>query len=144
MASGFKTGGRRKGSRNRKTVLLEEKGREALANALGPHAVDVDAHSLLMAIYKNEAHPIELRLEAAKAAIRFEKPALGSIDQSVKLETKPASEMSDDELAAIAAGGSGAVDARPVSRHSGCKGRQQNQGGANEINRQPRFCCPAF
>jgi hypothetical protein len=69
MASGFKTGGRRKGSRNRKTVLLEEKGRKALAEALGPHAIDVDAHSLLTAIYKNEA-----------AAIRFEKPALAALD----------------------------------------------------------------
>jgi hypothetical protein len=69
------------------------------------NAFEGDAHSLLIAVYKDRSHPIELRLEAAKAAIRFEKPALGSIEQSVKLATKPASEMSDDELASIAAGG---------------------------------------
>jgi hypothetical protein len=61
-------------------------GREVLAKALGPDATDVDAHTLLMAIYKNEAHPIELRLEAAKAAIRFEKPALAAIDAHGTIE----------------------------------------------------------
>jgi hypothetical protein len=86
MARGFKTGGRKKGSRNKKTVLLEEKGREALAKALGPHAFDGDAHSLLIAIYKDEPHPIELRLEAAKAAIRFEKPALAALDAKGTIE----------------------------------------------------------
>jgi hypothetical protein len=29
----------------------------------------------------------------------------------------------------------------PNLGHSRCKGRRQNQGGANEINRQRRFCC---
>jgi hypothetical protein len=75
-----KIGGRKKGTKNRKTVLLEEKGREALAEVLGPDAFDGDAHSLLIAIYKDRSHPIDLRLEAAKAAIRFEKPALAAVD----------------------------------------------------------------
>jgi len=86
MARGFKTGGRKKGSRNRKTVLLKESGREALAKALGPDAFDGDAHSLLIAIYKDQSYPIELRLEAAKAAIRFEKPALAALDAKGTIE----------------------------------------------------------
>jgi DNA-binding PadR family transcriptional regulator len=86
MASGFKTGGRKKGGRNRKTVLLEEKGREALAKVLGANAFEGDAHSLLIAVYKDESRPIELRLEAAKAAIRFEKPALAAVDTHGTIE----------------------------------------------------------
>src|SRR5215204_1573677 len=34
-----------------------------------------DAHSYLMTIYKNEGLPTDVRLDAAKAAVRFEKPA---------------------------------------------------------------------
>jgi DNA-binding PadR family transcriptional regulator len=86
MAQGHKTGGRQKGTKNRKTVLLEEKGREALAEVLGANAFEGDAHSLLIAVYKDEAHPIELRLEAAKAAIRFEKPALAALDARGTIE----------------------------------------------------------
>jgi hypothetical protein len=87
MAQGCKTGGRKKGSRNKKTVLLEEKGREALAEVLGVDAFDGDAHSLLVAIYKDESRPVELRLEAAKAAIRFEKPALAALDARGTIES---------------------------------------------------------
>jgi hypothetical protein len=39
-----------------------------------------DAHSLLALIYKNEGLLTEMRADAAKAAIRFEKPALASTD----------------------------------------------------------------
>jgi hypothetical protein len=87
MAQGHKTGGRQKGTRNRKTALLEEKGREALAEVLGANAFEGDAHSLLIAIYKDESRPIELRLEAAKAAIRFEKPALAAVDTHGTVES---------------------------------------------------------
>jgi hypothetical protein len=74
MAQGHKTGGRQKGTKNKKTVLL------ALAEILGDNAFEGDAHSLLIAVYKDQSQPIELRLEAAKAAIRFEKPALAALD----------------------------------------------------------------
>jgi hypothetical protein len=87
MAQGHKTGGRQKGTRNRKTALLEEKGREALAEVLGANAFEGDAHSLLIAIYKDESRPIELRFEAAKAAIRFEKPALAALDARGTIES---------------------------------------------------------
>jgi hypothetical protein len=35
-----------------------------------------DAHAFLMMVYKDPSLPLALRLDAAKAAITFEKPAL--------------------------------------------------------------------
>jgi hypothetical protein len=35
-----------------------------------------DAHAFLMMVYKDPSLPLALRLDAAKAAIPFEKPAL--------------------------------------------------------------------
>ncbi|MEZ0064021.1 hypothetical protein ABIF26_009583 [Bradyrhizobium elkanii] len=84
MARGFKTGGRKTGSKNRRTQELEAATANAakqISEALGV-PFDGDAHALLMAIYKDTAKPIELRLDAAKAAIRFEKPALSSVDST--------------------------------------------------------------
>ena len=46
-----------------------------------------DAHALLMAIYKIENVPIEMRLDAAKSAVRYEKPALSSVDQQGRGQT---------------------------------------------------------
>ena len=51
-----------------------------LAARLLDEPFDGDALTLLQLTYRDGAHPIELRLEAAKAAIRYEKPALASID----------------------------------------------------------------
>jgi hypothetical protein len=87
MAQGRKTGGRKKGSKNKKTASLEHKGRAALIEALGPaSAFEGDAHALLIAIYADTSRPIELRLDAAKAAIRFEKPALAALDARGTIE----------------------------------------------------------
>jgi hypothetical protein len=84
MAIGRKTGGRKAGSKNRRTLQIEAAGKDALeavSAALGTDAFDGDAHALLAAVYKDLAKPIELRVDAAKAAIRYEKPALSSVDQ---------------------------------------------------------------
>jgi hypothetical protein len=65
------------------TLALEAKAKEAakkIETALGGKAFDGDSHALLMAVYKNVDYPMELRMDAAKAAIRFEKPALSSVD----------------------------------------------------------------
>jgi hypothetical protein len=85
MARGIKTGGRQKGTKNKSTILLQQRGREALAR--GPKPYDGDAHALLIAVYKDESQPIELRVEAAKAAIRFEKPALAALDARGTIES---------------------------------------------------------
>ena len=52
--------------------------------------------ALLMAVYKDQAHEIELRIDAAKAAVRYEKPALSSM--TATLTHKPASALDDDDL----------------------------------------------
>src|SRR5262245_55297861 len=83
MARGFKTGGRQKGTKNKRTLLIEGNTRQSLGRAgeiLGEDAFEGDAHALLIQIYKNIRLPLELRLHAAKAAIRFEKPALAPQD----------------------------------------------------------------
>lgn len=48
-----------------------------------PEAFEGDAHALLMAVYKDPSRPIDLRVDAAKAAIRYEKPALANIEANV-------------------------------------------------------------
>jgi len=40
------------------------------------------AHGLLVAVYQNVSLPIQTRLEAAKAAIAYEKPRLASVQHS--------------------------------------------------------------
>ena len=80
---GERRGGRQRGTKNKRTVAIER----ALANAsakitgaLGAEAFQGDAHALLMAVYKDTAQPIELRVLAARAAIGYEKPRLASFD----------------------------------------------------------------
>lgn len=80
--------GRKTGSRNRRTIALlasmeaERKRLEELANA----PFEGDAHALLVSIYKNTTLPITERADAAKAAIKFEKPALASEDRTIRGE----------------------------------------------------------
>jgi hypothetical protein len=44
-----------------------------------PDAFAGDAHMLLQAVYKDRSNPVQLRIDAAKAAIKFEKPALAAV-----------------------------------------------------------------
>lgn len=78
MARGFKTGGRKPGSRNKRTLNVEALTAKVEQSLAEPF--EGDAHALLMLIYKDKTRDIELRIDAAKAAIRFEKPALGHIE----------------------------------------------------------------
>ena len=90
MARGFKTGGRQKGSKNKRTLLQEERTRALIDNAkeiIGGDLFDGDAHAFLILTYKDKSLPRNLRLDAAKAAIRFEKPALTAVDAHSKTET---------------------------------------------------------
>lgn len=83
MARGFKTGGRKPGSKNKRTAEREAATEELvvqLSEALGVAAFSGDAHALLVMVYKNETLPIDMRIDAAKAAIRFEKPTLGVVE----------------------------------------------------------------
>ena len=84
---GVRTGkprGRPKGAPNKRTVervAAMAQTAQAIEAAL-PEAFAGDAHSLLVAIYKDKTRPIELRIDAAKAAIRYETPALAAVEHS--------------------------------------------------------------
>jgi hypothetical protein len=83
MAERTKTGGRQPGTKNKRTLARERAQAETavkITAALGANAFDGDAHALLTAIYKNPEQPIALRLDAAKAAIGYEKPRLAAVD----------------------------------------------------------------
>jgi hypothetical protein len=73
--------GRKKGSTN-KAKLEREQAMQQAAAIIGealPDAFAGDAHMLLQAVYKDQSHPVHLRVDAAKAAIKFEKPALAAV-----------------------------------------------------------------
>ena len=55
---------------------------------LGKDAFKGDAHALLVMVYCDPRQPIELRIDAAKAAIGYEKPKLASIDAKVDVLTE--------------------------------------------------------
>lgn len=87
MAAGHKTGGRQKGTPNKRTVASQEAAAtmaEKINSALGLDAFDGDAHGLLIAVYKNTLLPIDLRVEAAGKALPYEKPRLASVDVGSK------------------------------------------------------------
>lgn len=48
-----------------------------------PNAFKWDAHALLCAVYKDPRFPIGRRIDAAKAAISYEKPSLASVKQEL-------------------------------------------------------------
>lgn len=77
--------GRPKGAKNKHTREREEaaaKAAERAAEVLGPTAFEGDAHALLIMVYKDAAQPIELRMDAAKASLAYEKPRLSAIEHS--------------------------------------------------------------
>lgn len=70
--------GRPKGSRNKRSAALMGATSRAVEAALKmmPKAFKGDAHAFLCVIYKDTAQPLAIRLDAAKAAIPYEKPRL--------------------------------------------------------------------
>jgi len=105
MARGQKTGGRQKGTPNRATVARQQ---EVSASGLTPL-------DYMLSIMRDEQNPKDMRLDAAYKAAPFVHPKLASIEHSGPNGGPipvAAVELSDDELAAIAAGrGSGAPEA---------------------------------
>ena len=110
MAYGFKTGGRKKGVKNKRTRRIESAARRLLDDAKGvlrdqgAKLFEGDAHALMVLTYKNPALPLDIRMDAAKAAIRFEKPAFTQTAVDLTVRPVRADDLSDDELAAIIAG----------------------------------------
>ena len=79
MALGRKTGGRTAGTPNTATVE-REKAMNALLLQLGLSEANIDAHTFLQRLYRAADVPLAIRLEAAKAAIRHEKPTLAAVE----------------------------------------------------------------
>ncbi len=68
--------GRPPGSKNKKTLALEEAARQAAASI--DEAFEGDAHAFLAAVYRDPAVPLEIRITAASRALRVEKPVLSA------------------------------------------------------------------
>lgn len=79
---GKKTGGRAKGTPNKRTGKFLQLRQEAAAvlEEVIPNAFKGDAHTYLMAIYKDPSVDKAIRLDAAKAAAPYEKPKLASTE----------------------------------------------------------------
>ena len=105
-------------ARNKRTVETEArmaKAAAAVANAL-PDAFQGDAHALLMLVYKDLANPLPLRVDAAKAAIRYEKPALSTVQAKLGGEF--------DVRAWLAALDGWRLGRRPAGRTKGSTGQR--------------------
>lgn len=70
------------------------------------NAFQGDAHALLVAVYKDPSVPLELRVDAAKKAVHFEKPALANTTVNATVR-RNITDFSDAELAILAGEGSG-------------------------------------
>jgi hypothetical protein len=70
---------------------------EQISAALGLEVFHGDAHALLMTVYKDLNQPIGLRIEAAKAALPYEKPRLASVENKIVDEFDS---MSDEQIEA--------------------------------------------
>lgn len=77
---GERRGGRNKGTPNKRTEQRLSAMKEAAAKieAVVPNAFKGDSHELLASIYKDPSQPLQLRLDAAKAAIAYERPRLAA------------------------------------------------------------------
>ena len=73
MAAGRKTGGRTKGTQNRRTAA---KTAEIAASGLTPL-------EFLLHVYRTEGNDIALRVNAAKAAAPYVHPSLSSVDMAL-------------------------------------------------------------
>jgi len=82
---GIKTGrprGRPKGAKNKRTAKREA-ALQAAAEQIGaaiPEPFQGDAHAYLMLIYKDPAQETAVRIDAAKAALPYEKPRLAPVE----------------------------------------------------------------
>ena len=85
---GMRTGrprGRPAGAKNKRTKEREAALQEAAARIEGTieGAFQGDAHAFLIAIYKDPEMPLNVRVDAAKAAISFEKPRLQASEHNL-------------------------------------------------------------
>jgi hypothetical protein len=84
---GTKSGGKKKGSKNKSTLArlaaIEEASKK-IASTDGSGVFPGDAQALLAVIYKTESFPLDVRMRAAEMANTRERPALQSVDSNIK------------------------------------------------------------
>lgn len=83
--------GRPRGAQNKRTEAVQAATQQVAEQieVVLPDAFTGDAHAYLMAIYKDPAQPTGLRVDAAKAAIRYEKPSMAPADATPKTDAVP-------------------------------------------------------
>ena len=84
---GTKSGGKKKGSKNKSTLArlaAIEEASQKIASADGSGVFPGDAQALLAVIYKTESFPLDVRMRAAEMANTRERPALQSVDSNIK------------------------------------------------------------
>lgn len=86
---GIRTGkprGRPVGAKNKSTAEREAAMQEVAEtiHKTVDGAFEGDSHALLMTVYKSPAHEWPIRIDAAKAAIRYEKPSLAAVEHTGK------------------------------------------------------------
>lgn len=96
---GERRGGRRRGTPNKRTLEGLRAAQEAAKKI--EQVIDGsfkgDGHALLMAIYKDPGYPLHVRIDAAKAAIVYERPRLAAIHVPVDQEVQTSSVEQDAE-----------------------------------------------
>lgn len=103
-------GGARKGAGRKpgaSTKLNQAAREKALAAGISPL-------DYMLQLLRNEDLPRPDRFEAAKAAAPYVHARLAAVEHSGKIDVRNASEVTDDELANIAAGSSEGTTAAPV------------------------------
>ena len=85
VPKGVRIGGRQKGTQNKRTAAAKKASAETVERLLGEieNPFDGDAHALMVLVYKDPGQPMAIRLDAAKGAIRYEKPALATMDANI-------------------------------------------------------------
>jgi len=81
MAAGHKTGGRVKGTPNKRTAAVEAAARAVAERfkAEVPNAFEGDGVAYMQSVYRDPSFSHELRLDAAAKAARFERPTLAAV-----------------------------------------------------------------
>ena|SRR5689334_11811252 len=93
MRGGRREGaGRPLGAKNKRTAAIEQAMQvvaEKLKEAV-PEAFDGDGVCFMQSVYRDPSFPVELRLDAASKAARFERPALAAtLTRDVTLAASP-------------------------------------------------------
>ena len=90
--------GRPKGSIDKRVRTALEAGRETVRRVLGKDAFEGNALALFQVVYRDVNQPLELRIEAAKAAIPYESARLQVMEARVGIHTLASRQLSEAEM----------------------------------------------